>query len=80
VKTQKANNKKKKFQETNSLPHCEDFQKMAEMMKTFCPSQGDAIDCCSIMKRMMRQGKGAEGEETRKKQKAPKCGENGGKF
>lgn len=76
MKTKKANNEKKKSQKANPIPDCKDFQKMAEMMKTFCPSEGDAIDCCSIMKRMMSQGKGAEGEETREKQKAPKCRQN----
>ncbi len=77
MKTQKVNNEKKKSEKANSFPHCGDFQKMAEMMKTFCPGKGDAIDCCSIMRRMMGQGKGAEAEETKETQKQPKCGENG---
>ena len=77
MKTKKANNKKKKSQKANPLPHCGDFQKMAEMMKTCCPSEGDAIDCCSIMRRMMGSGKGAEAKETKETQKPPKGGENG---
>lgn len=64
MKTQKANDEKKS-QKANPFPHCGDFQKMAEMMKTFCPGEGDVIDCCSIMRRMMGQGKGAEAEETK---------------
>ncbi len=77
MKTKKANNKKKKSQEASPLPHCGDFQKMAEMMKTRCPGEGGAIDCCSIMRRMMGQGKGAEAKETQETQKPPKGGENG---
>jgi hypothetical protein len=75
VKTQKANNKKKP--QSQPLPHCGNFQKMAGMMKTFCPGEGDVIDCCSIMKRMMGQGKGAEAKETKETQKQPKGRENG---
>ncbi len=74
MKTQKANNKKKS-QKTNPLPHCGDFQKMAEMMKNCCPSEGDAIDCCSIMRKMTCQGKGEEAKETKETQKPPKGGE-----
>ena len=77
MKTQKANNDKKKSQKANPLPHCEDFQKMAEMMKTCCPSEGSAIGCWSMMRRMMGQDKGAEAKETKKTQKIPKGGENG---
>jgi hypothetical protein len=77
VKTKKANSEKKKSQKANPLPHCEDFQKMAEMMKNYCPGEGDVNDCCSIMRRMMVRGKGAEAKETKETEKAPKCGENG---
>ena len=76
MKTKKTNNEKKS-QKANPLPHCGDLQKMAEMMKTFCPGEGDAIDCCSIMRRMMGQGKGAEAKETKETQKQPEVGENG---
>ncbi len=75
--TQKADSEKKKSQKANPLPHCGDFQKMAEMLKSCCPSESNAIDCCSIMRRMMDQGKGAEARETKETQKAPKGGENG---
>ncbi len=72
MKTQKANNEKKKSQKANLLPHCGDFQKMAEMMKTFCPGEGNVSDCCSVMTRMMGQGKGAEAKETKETQKRSK--------
>ena len=52
MKTQKPNDEKEKSQKASPLSHCGDFQKMAEMMKTFCPGEGDVFDCCSIMKRM----------------------------
>ena len=76
MKTKKTNNEKKS-QKANPLPHCGDFQKMAEMMKTCCPSEGAAIDCCSMMRRMMGQSKGAEAKETTETQKPPKGGGNG---
>jgi hypothetical protein len=76
VKTKKTNNEKKS-QKANPLPHCGDFQKMAEMMKTCCPGEGDVIHCCSIMKTMMGHGKGAAAKETKETQKPPKGGENG---
>ncbi len=75
MKTQKANNEKKS-QKANPFPHCGDFQKMAEMMKNCCPSEGGAIDCF-FMRRMMGQAGEAEGKETKETQKAPKGGENG---
>jgi hypothetical protein len=77
VKTKKTNNENRKSHKANSIPHCEDFQKMAEMEKTCCPGEGDVIDCCSIMKRMMGHDKGAEAKKTKETQKAPKCQENG---
>ena len=76
MKNQKEN-KEKKSREANPLPHCGDFQKMAEMMKNCCPGEGDAIDCCSIMRRMMGQGKESEPKETKEAQKQPEGGENG---
>jgi hypothetical protein len=49
---------------------------MAEMMKTCCPGEGGAIDCCSIMRRMMGKGKGSEAVETKETEKPPEGGEN----
>ncbi len=69
MKVKKTNNQKKKSQNTNPFPHCGDFQKMAEMMKSCCPGEGDIMDCCSMMRRMTGQGKGAEAKETKKTQK-----------
>ncbi len=74
MKTQKANSKKES-RKADPIPRCRDFQKMAEMMKTCCPSQGDSFDCCSFMRRMMSQGKGTEAEETKGSRKPPKGGE-----
>ncbi len=45
-----------------------DFQKMAEKMKTFCQGEGDAFDCCSLMRKMMGQDKETEAKDTREKQ------------
>ena len=76
MKTKKISNKKES-QKANPFSHCRDFQKMAEMMKTFCSGEGDAIDCCSMMRRMMGQDKGAEAKETKETQKQPEGGKNG---
>ena len=76
MKTQKANNKKK-AQKANPFSHCGDFQKMTEKMKTFCTGEGNATDCCSIMRRMMGQDKEAEAKETKETQKQPEDGKNG---
>jgi hypothetical protein len=75
VKVKKANNKKKS--QSQPLPHCGDFQKMTEMMKTCCPGEGEVIACCSMMRRMMGHGEGAEAKETTEPQRAPRGGENG---
>jgi hypothetical protein len=77
VKTQKANNQKKKSQKANPFPYCGDFQKMAEMMKSCCPGEGDTVDCCSIIRRMMGRGTGAEDRETKATKKPQKGAENG---
>lgn len=77
MKTKKANHEKKKSEKANHFSHCGDFQKMAEMMKTFSPGEGDALDCCSIMRKMMGQSKGAEAKETKETQKQPEGGKNG---
>ena len=50
---------------------------MAEKMKTFCSDKGDVFDCCSIMRRMMGQGKGAKIKETKETHEQPEGGENG---
>jgi hypothetical protein len=71
----KTNNKKS--QDTDSLFPCRDFQKMAEMMKNCCPDENAAIDCCSMMKRMMERGKSGQGKKGQETQKPPKGGENG---
>ena len=76
MKTKKASNTKKSHTAQFSFP-CGDFQKMAEKMETFCRGEGNAIDCCSIMRRMMGQGKGVEVKETKETQKQPEGGENG---
>jgi hypothetical protein len=44
----------------------EKFEKMMEMMKDCCQGKGDIVDCCSMMRKMMRCG---EGEEAGKKKK-----------
>ena len=76
MKTKKTNNEKKS-QKATPFSHCGDFQKMAEKMKTFCSDEGDVFDCCSIMRRMKVQGKGAEAEGTKETQKQPEGGGNG---
>lgn len=71
MKSQKANNKKKS-QKADPFPHCEDFQKMAEMMKNCCHGERDAVNCCSIMREMMGQGRETEAKETKETQKPQK--------
>ncbi len=71
MKTQKSN-KEKKSQKPHSFLNCGDSQKMAEMMKACCPSEKDATGCCSMMKKMMGHGKGAEAKETKETQKRSK--------
>ncbi len=71
MKTHKSN-KEKKSQNPHSFPNCGDFQKMAEMMKGCCPGEGDVVDCCSIMKKMMGHRKEAEAKETKETQKRSK--------
>ncbi len=77
MKTKKANNEKKKPEKANRFSHCGDFQKMAEMMKTFCQGEGDVCDCASFMRRMTGQGNEAGAEETKRTQKQPEGGGNG---
>ncbi len=74
MKAKKTNNEKKP--RTAKFP-CGDFQNMAEMMKNCCPGEGDVIDCCSMMRRMMGHGDGAEAREAKETQKPPKGGQNG---
>jgi hypothetical protein len=68
VKAKKTNTEKKPHPAKFPFP-CGDFQKMAEMMKSCCPGEGDIMDCCSMMRRMTGQGKEAEAKETKKAQK-----------
>ncbi len=75
MKTQKSNTEKK-TQNTHPFPNCGDFQKMAEMMRGCCPGEGDAIDCCSMMKKMMGYGRGVEEKKAKKTQKPPRGREN----
>jgi hypothetical protein len=65
----KETNKGKKPHAAKFSFSCGDFQKMAEMMRSCCPGGGDIMDCCSMMRRMRGQGKGAEAKETKKTQK-----------
>ncbi len=65
----KETNKGKKPHAAKFSFSCGDFQKMAEMMRSCCPGEGDIMDCCSMMRRMTGQGKGAEAKETKKTQK-----------
>ncbi|HVP81106.1 MAG TPA: hypothetical protein VMV04_24720 [Thermodesulfobacteriota bacterium] len=68
MKTKNTNNEKKP-DEAGFLFPCGDFQKMAEMMKNCCPEQGEAIDCCSMMRRMMERSGGTGTEKTEEKPK-----------
>ena len=77
MKTKKTGNEKKESQKANPFSHCGDFQKMAVKMKTFCQGGGEAFDCCSFMRKMMGQGKGAEAKETKEAEKQPEGRENG---
>jgi hypothetical protein len=77
VKTKKKNNEKKESQKANAFPHCGDFQKMTEMMKNFCTGESNATDCCSIIRRMMGRGKGAEVKETKETEKQSEDGKKG---
>ena len=76
MKAKKTNKEKKPHAAKFPFP-CGDFQKMAEMMKSCCPGEGDIMGCCSMMRRMTAQGKGTEAKETNETQKQPKDGENG---
>jgi hypothetical protein len=44
------------------------FEKMAEMMKSFCTEEGSMADCCSMMMKKMMQC--CEGEKPEKKKEA----------
>ncbi len=52
MEAREAKDKKKRSQE-HPLPHCGDFKKMAEMMKTCCASEDGPIDCSTMMRTMM---------------------------
>ena len=68
MKTKKTNNEKKP-DKAGFLFSCGDFQKMAEMMKNCCPEEGEAIDCCSMMKRIMERSGKTGPEKTEEKPK-----------
>ena len=42
------------------------FEKMAEMMRSCCTGEGGMMDCCSMMRKMMKQG---DGKQTGEKDK-----------
>jgi hypothetical protein len=44
------------------------FEKMAEMMKSFCTGEGSMADCCSMMMKKMMQC--CEGEKPEKKKES----------
>jgi hypothetical protein len=66
TKNEKASNEARK---ANPLPPCGDFQKMAEMIKSCCPTEDGILDCCSFASRMMGHAKKAQ-ETEEKTQKA----------
>jgi hypothetical protein len=59
-------NKEKMFQEGDFPFPFKQFEKMAEMMKNCCKEEGSMADCCSMMKKMMGCGEGAETTEEKK--------------
>lgn len=75
MKTKKTNNQKKPHEADFIFP-CGDFQKISEMMKNCCPGEGGAIDCCSMMKRMMGHCKRKEAKKKKETQEPPKGREN----
>ncbi len=75
MKIKKTNNKKKPNGAKFSFP-CGDFKKMAEMMKNCCPDGGDAIDCCSMMRKMTDRGQEAGTKKTGEAEKASKGNKN----
>jgi len=68
VKTKNTNNEKKS-DEAGFLFPCGDFQKMAKMMENCCREEGEAIDCFSMMRRMMERGGKTGAEKTEEKAK-----------
>lgn len=76
MKTKKTHNEKKS-RDTDSPFLFGDFQKMAEMMTNCCPDERGATGCCSMMRRMMRHGKGGQARKEQETQKPPKGGGNG---
>ncbi len=69
TETQNASNEKKESHKHKPLPLCGDFQKMAEMMTSCCPTEDGALDCWSFASRMMGHAKKAQ-ETEEKTQKA----------
>ena len=60
-------NKEKRFQDGNFIFPFEKFEKMAEMMRSCCKSEGGMVDCCSVMRKMMQCVEGREMTEKKKK-------------
>ncbi len=67
TETQKAGNEEKESQRTSPFPDCSQFQKMAEMMKSFCPTKDGDPDCCSFEKMMGTGNKAQEIKENPQK-------------
>ncbi len=44
----------------------EKFEKMVEMMRGWCQSEGDIPNCCAMMKKMMQQSERKEAEKKKK--------------
>ena len=42
------------------------FEKMAEMMRNCCTGEGGMMDCCSMMRKMMKEGDEKETGEKNK--------------
>ncbi len=75
MNTKKTNGEKKPNGAKFSFP-CGDFENMAEMMKNCCPDEGGAIDCCSMMRKMMERGRGAGTKKTVDPRKTSESDEN----
>jgi len=62
-KEEKKNNEKR-FQECEFPFPFRTCEKMAELMKRYCAGEGLMADCCSMMMKMMGDGKKKEGDES----------------
>lgn len=59
---------KKMFQEGDFPFSFEKFEKMAEMMRNCCSGDKGMVDCCSMIRKMMRCGEGEELATKKKKE------------